>query len=81
MRSIPTNNLSTGNAETMSAMKKLWDHRDSVLEATVKQRNVKAWKATRFRSEAEAESLRVNKNRSRCGHTCAVTGKGSPEDH
>ena len=48
---ITTNKVSTGNAETMSAMEQLWDHRGSVWEGTVKQRNVKAWKATHFRSE------------------------------
>ena len=63
MRLIPTNKVSTGNAETME---KLQDRRDSVREETVKQRNVKAWKAAHFRSETE--SLRVDKNRSRCGH-------------
>ena len=39
----------------------------------MKQRNIKAWKATHFRSEAE--SLRVDKNKSRCGHMSTVTGK------
>ena len=41
----------------------------------MKQREVKVWKATHFWSETE--SLQVNKNRSRCGHMSAVTGKGS----
>ena len=50
--------------ETMSAIEKLWDHRDSVREGTVKQRNVKAWKATHFRSETESLQ-QVDKNRSR----------------
>ena len=62
MRLILKNKVSTGNAETMSAMEKLWDHRDSVLEGTVKQRNVKAWKATHFRSENESPQVE-NKNR------------------
>ena len=53
MRLIPTNRVSTGNAETMSAMEKLCDRRDSVREGTMMQRNVKAWKATHFRSETE----------------------------
>ena len=44
----------------------------------MKQRNVKARKATHFRSEAE--SLRVDKNRSRCGHMSTVTGKDSLGD-
>ena len=44
-------------------------------KGTEKQRNVKAWKVTHFRSETE--SLQVDKNRSRCGH---MTGKGSLED-
>ena len=48
MRLIPKNKVSTGNAEKMSAMEKLWDHRDFVREGTMKQRNVKAWKATYF---------------------------------
>ena len=74
MRMIPKNKVSTGNAETMSAMEMLWDRRDSVREKKVKQRNVKAWKATQFKSETE--SLQVNKNRSRCGHTSTVTGQG-----
>ena len=77
MRLLPTNKVSTGNAERMSATENLWDHRNSVQEGAVKQRNVKAWKATHFRSETE--SL-LNKNRSRCGHTSTVTGKGSLED-
>ena len=46
--------VSTGNAERMSATEK-----NSVQEGAVKQRNVKAWKATHFRSETE--SL-LNKN-------------------
>ena len=75
---IPKNKVSTGNVETMSAMEKLWDHRDSVREGTVKQRHVKAWKATHCRSETE--SLQVDKNRSRCGHMRTVTGNGSLED-
>ena len=80
MHFIPTNKVSTGNAETMSAMDKLWDRRDSVKEGTEKQRNVKAWKATHFRSESETLSLVDNKNRSRCGHMSALTGRGSLED-
>ena len=36
MRLIPTNWVSTGNAEMMSAMEKLWDRRDSAREGTVK---------------------------------------------
>ena len=44
----------------------------------MKQSNVKAWKATHFRSETE--SVRVDKNRSRCGLTGTVTGKGSLGD-
>ena len=32
MRLIPKNKLSTGNAETVSAMVKIWDHRDSAPE-------------------------------------------------
>ena len=75
MRLIPTNRVSTGNAETMSATEKLWDRRDSVREGTVKQRDVNAWNATHFRSKTG--SLRVDKNRSRCGHMRTVTGKGS----
>ena len=75
MRMIPKNKVSTGTAETME---KLWDHRDSVREGTVKQRNVKARKATHFRSETE--SLQVNKNRSRCGHMNTVTGEDSLGD-
>ena len=63
MRLILKNKVSTGNAETMSAMEKLWDHRDSVREGTVKQRNVKAWKATHFRSENESPQQVENKNR------------------
>ena len=66
---IPTNRVSTGNAETMSAVEKLWDRRDSVREGTVKQRNVKAWKVTHFRSETESLQQLDNKNRKRCGHT------------
>ena len=50
MRLIPKNEVSTGNAETMSAMEKVWDHRDSVQEGTVKQRDVKAWKRLAGRS-------------------------------
>ena len=42
MRMIPQNKVSTGNAETMSAMEMLWDRRDSVREEKVKQRNVQA---------------------------------------
>ena len=42
MRLILTNKVSTGNAETMSAMELLWDHRDTGRQGTVKQRNVKA---------------------------------------
>ena len=49
MRLIPKNKVSTGNGETMSAMEKLMDRRDSVREGTVKQRNVKTWKATHFK--------------------------------
>ena len=75
MRLMPTNKVSKGNAETMA---KLWDHRDFVREGTVKQRNVKAWKATHFRSETE--SPQVDTNRSRCGHMSAVIGKGSLGD-
>ena len=67
MRSIPTNKVSTCNAETMSAMEKL----------SVTQRHVEAWKAAHFRSETE--NLRVDKNRSRRGHMRTVTGKGSLE--
>ena len=78
MRSIPKNKVPTGNAETMSAMEWLWDHRDPVQEGMVEQRNVKAWKATHFRSKTA--SLRVDKDRSRCGHMRTVIGKGSLED-
>ena len=46
LRLIRTNKVSTGNAETMSAMEKLWHLRDSVREGTMKQRDVTAWKAT-----------------------------------
>ena len=46
----------------------------------VKQPNVKAWKATHFRSETESLLKVDNKNRSRCGHMSTVTGKGSLED-
>ena len=80
MRLIPTNKVSTGNAETMSAMEKLRDRRDSAREVTVKQRNVKAWKATHSRSETESLQQVDNKNRSRCGHTSTVTGRGLLED-
>ena len=76
MRLIVKNKVSTGNADTMSAMEKLWDNQDSVRKMTVKQRDVKAWKATHFGSETE--SLQVN-NRSRRGHMNTVTGKGSLE--
>ena len=38
MRLIPTNWVSTGNAESISAMEKLQDRRDPVREETVKQR-------------------------------------------
>ena len=78
MRLVLKNKVSTGNAETMSAMEKLWDHRDSVREGTVKQRHVKSWKATHCRSETG--SLQVDKNRSRCGHMRTVTGKGFVEN-
>ena len=54
MRLNLTNKVSTGNAETMSAMAKLKDHRDCVREGTAKQRNVKAWKVMNFRSEAQS---------------------------
>ena len=80
MRSIPTNKVSTGKAETMSAMEKLRDRRDSVQEGTMKQRNVKAWKATQFRSETESLQQVENKNRSRCANMSALTGRGSLED-
>ena len=80
MRLILKNKLSTDNAETTSAMAKLWDYRDSAREGTVKQRNMKAWKATRCRSETESLQQVDNKNRSRCGHMRTVTGKGSLED-
>ena len=73
MHLIPTDKVSTGNAETMSAMTKLRNLRDSIREGTVTQRNDKTWKATHFRSGAQ--SLQVNKNRSRCGHVNTVTGK------
>ena len=53
MRLMFKNKVSADNAETMSAMEWLWDHRDAVQERMVKQRNVKAWKATHFRSETE----------------------------
>ena len=72
MRLIPTNKVSTDDAETMPAMVRFWD---SVREGTVKQRNAKAWKATHFRSETESQEV-DNKNRSRCGHMRTVTGKG-----
>ena len=75
MRLIPTNRVSTGNAETMSAMEKLRGRRDSVQEGTVKQRSVKA-----FRSETGYLRQVDNKNRSRCGHMSALTGKVSLED-
>ena len=71
MRLILKNKLSTGNAETVSAMVKIWDHRDSA------PGNVKAWKATRFRPETE--SLHANLDRSGCGHMRTVIGKGSVE--
>ena len=75
MRLIPTNRAPTGNAETMSAAEKFWDR-----EGTMKQRNVKAWKVTHLRSETESLQQVDNKNRSRCGHTSTVTGRGSLED-
>ena len=80
MRLILTNNVSTGNAETAPTMAKLRNHRDSVWEGTAKQRNVKAWKATHFRSETESQQQVDNKNRSRCGHMRTVTGKGPLEN-
>ena len=80
MRLIPTNKVSTDNAETLSAMEKLWDYRHPVREGTVKLRDVKAWKATHFRSETESLQQVAIKNRNRCGHKRTVTGKGSLED-
>ena len=53
MRLIPTDKVSTGNVETMSAMSKLRNHRDSIREGTAKQRNDKTWEATHFRSGAQ----------------------------
>ena len=63
---IHKNKVSTGNAETMSAMEKLRDRRDCVREGTMKQRDVKATKATHFRSETE--SLRVDEQKSMRPH-------------
>ena len=71
MPSIPTNKVSTGNAETISAMEKFRDRRDSVREETMKQRNVKAWKATHFMSETASLQQVDNKNRSRCANMSA----------
>ena len=66
MRLVPTNRVSTGNAETMSAMEKLRDHRYSVQEETMQQCNVKVWKATHFRSETEC--LLVSEQKSSRSH-------------
>ena len=78
MRLISTDKVSTGNIEIMSTMSKLRNHRDSIREGTVKQKNNKTWKATHLRSGAH--SLQVNKNRSRFGHVKTVIGKCSLED-
>ena len=59
-------------------MSRRGNHRDFIREGTVKQRNDKTWEATYFRSGAQ--SLQVNKNRSRCGHVNTVTGKCSLGD-